>query len=319
MPHVFSSPLHPFSHRTAVRSSGFTLVEILIALSLLGLLTVMLFTSFYSITRSWEAGRSVIDASGHSDYLMEQLTAALRSAYTPGTGEKYGLIFQDDGEDERAHDVIEWTKVGPALVGEDAEFAYVPHRTRVLITDPDGEFPGGFTVRAWRQDLQLDDFDPEEDTTELCLSPKVIGFNCRMLDPEQARTADDEINWIDEWTKTNMLPTALELTLWMEPAEENGEPIESRRIVEIPMGVLSQNPNLGSSSNEESRRGTSTSVGGRSSRRGNRVQIETNRGGNSGGRPSARPQGGPTGGMTSPTPGGMPPPAPGGMPPAMPR
>ena len=55
MPHVFSSPLHPFSRRTAVRSSGFTLVEILIALSLLGLLTVMLFTSFYSITRSWEA------------------------------------------------------------------------------------------------------------------------------------------------------------------------------------------------------------------------------------------------------------------------
>lgn len=311
MLHVFSSLLHPLSRRTAVRSSGFTLVEILIALSLLGLLTVMLFTSFYSITRSWEAGRSVIDASGHSDYLMEQLTAALRSAYTPGTGEKYGLIFQDDGEDERAHDVIEWTKVGPALVGEDAEFAYVPHRTRVLITDPDGEFPGGFTVRAWRQDLQLDDFDPEEDTTELCLSPKVIGFNCRMLDPEQARTADDEINWIDEWTKTNTLPTALELTLWMEPAEEDGDPIESRRIVEIPMGVLSQNPNLGSSSNEASRKGTSTTTGGRSSRRGNRVQIETNRGGNSG-RPTP-----PTGGMT-PAPGGMTP-APGGMPPPMPR
>lgn len=262
---------------------GFTLVEILIALSLLGLLTVMLFTSFYSVTRAWESGRSVIDASGHSDYLMEQLSAALRSAYTPGTGEKYGLIFLDDGEDERAHDIIEWTKVGPALVGEDAEFAEVPHRIRVSITDPDGDFPGGFTVRAWRQDLQLDEFDPEEDTTELCLSPKVIGFNCRMLDPDQPRTVEDEINWIDEWTKTNMLPTALELTLWMEPPEDGEEPIESRRIVEVPMGALSQNPNLGSSSNEQARRGTSSVSGS--------VQIETGKGNRNPSRPSTPPAG----------------------------
>jgi prepilin-type N-terminal cleavage/methylation domain-containing protein len=276
-----SPPFSTHTHTTVkpTKSAGFTLVEILIALSLLGLLTVMLFTSFYSVTRAWETGRNVIDSSGHSDYLMEQLTAALRSAYTPGTGEKYGLIFLDDGEDERAHDSIEWSKVGPALVGEDAEFAHVPHRIRVQITEPEDDFPGGFTVRAWRQDLQLDDFNPEEDTTELCLSPKVIGFNCRMLDPDEPRTTDDEINWIDEWTKTNMLPTAVELTLWMEPAEDDGEPIESRRIVEIPMGVLSQNPNQGSTANEEARGGTSTSIGGGRRRRGREnVIIETGRG-----------------------------------------
>lgn len=304
-------PRHRFpSSLTRHATKGFTLVEILIALSLLGLLTVMLFTSFYSITRAWETGRSVIDASGHSDYLMEQLTAALRSAYTPGTGEKYGLIFFDDGEDEGARDIIEWSKVGPALVGEDAEFAHVPHRIRVSITDEDGDFPGGFTVRAWRQDLQLEDFDPETHTTELCLSPKVIGFNCRMLDPDQPRTTDDEINWIDEWTKTNMLPTALELTLWMAPAEEDGDPIESRRIVEIPMGALSQNPNIGSSSNQEARQGTSTTVGGVSGSR--RPQF----GGNRNNRPNGnRNEGGPGGGFFQG--GGAP--APGGMQPPMPR
>lgn len=303
-------PLAPIPSRKRIhllqKVAGFTLVEILIALSLLGLLTVMLFTSFHSVTRAWETGRSVIDASGHSDYLMEQLTAALRSAYTPGSGEKYGLVFQDDGEDQRAHDIIEWSKVGPALVGEDAEFAHVPHRIRVLITEPDGDFPGGFTVRAWRQDLQLDDFNPEEDTTELCLSPKVIGFNCRMLDPDQARTADDEINWIDEWTKTNMLPTALELTLWMESPEEDGEPIESRRIVEIPMGALSQNPSLGSSSNQTAREGTSTAVGSGGRRRGQNFSIQP--GGNRGPRPA--PNNGPNNGPTPMPPNGMPPPMP---------
>lgn len=280
---------------------AFTLVEVLIALTLLGLLTAMLFTSFNAIVRAWESGRTAVDATNHADYLLEQLSAALRSAYFPGSGEKYGLIFTDDGDDPRSHDLIEWTKVGAALVGEDADFANVPHRVRVTVTEPDAPFPGGFTVRAWRQDLQLDAFDPDRDTIELSLSPKVIGLNCRLLDPDSARTADDELNWIDEWTKTNTLPTALELTLWMEPAEKDAEPIEAKRIIELPMGALSQNPSLASSANETSKRGTSTSVGG--GRRPNRPGA-----GNaaSGGQDLFRPGNGngqPPGG-TPPTPGG---------------
>lgn len=280
---------------------AFTLVEVLIALTLLGLLTAMLFTSFNAIVRAWESGRTAIDATNHADYLLEQLSAALRSAYFPGSGEKYGLIFTDDGDDPRSHDLIEWTKVGAALVGEDADFANVPHRVRVTVTEPDAPFPGGFTVRAWRQDLQLDAFDPDRDTIELSLSPKVIGLNCRLLDPDSARTADDELNWIDEWTKTNTLPTALELTLWMEPAEKDAEPIEAKRIIELPMGALSQNPSLASSANETSKRGTSTSVGG--GRRPNRPGAGN---ASSGGQDLFRPGNGngqPLGG-TPPTPGG---------------
>lgn len=274
------------------RQGGFTLVEILLALTLLGMLTIMLFSSFYSVIRAWEAGRAAIDSEGHADYLMEQLAAALRSAYTPGVGEKYGLVFTDDGEEADARDTIEWTKTGPALVGEDAEFAQVPHRVRVTVTEKDGEHPGGFTVRAWRQDLQLDEFNPEEDTAELCLSPKVVGFNCRMLDPDQEKTIDDEINWVDEWTKTNTLPTAIEITLWMEPAEKGEDPIEAKRIVEIPMGPLSQNPSLGASSSEEARRGTSTSVGG--GRRRPNGPVSSGQGGN--------PPPGPGGGGAAPPP-----------------
>ncbi len=288
-----------------LKKSGFTLVEVLIALSLLGLLTVMLFTSFNAVVRAWETGRSTIDAAGHADYLMEQLSAALRSAYYPGSGEKYGLVFVNDGEDQSARDIIEWTKIGAALVGEDAEFAQVPHRVRISVTEPDGAFPGGFTVRAWRQDLQLEEFDPEVDTAELSLSPEVIGLNCRMLDPNTTKTVDGELNWVDEWTKTNTLPTVLEITFWMRSPEKDGEPIASQRIIELPMGALSQNPSLAGAANSEARTGTSTSVGGRR-RRSNR-SINDSSGGvfkPGKGRPSQsssnRPGGNSSGGMFRP-------------------
>ena len=287
---------------------AFTLVEVLIALTLLGLLTAMLFTSFNAVVRAWESGRAAIDATNHADYLLEQLTAALRSAYYPGSGEQYGLIFTDDGDDLRSHDLIEWTKVGAALVGEDADFADVPHRVRITVTEPDAPFPGGFTIRAWRQGLQLDAFDPDRDTIELSLSPKVVGFNCRLLDPDTARTADDELNWIDEWTKTNTLPTALELTLWMEGAEKDSDPIEAKRIVELPMGILSQNPSLAASANDSSKRGTSTSVGGgrRPNRPGNTNNANNGQGpfrpgnGNNNGQGSGNRPPMPGGGNTRP-------------------
>jgi len=300
--------------------AGFTLIELLLALTLLGLLTAMLFTSFYAVNRSWDAGRAAVDAQGHADYLMEQLSAALRSAYNPGAGEKHGLIFVDDGDDDHARDSIEWSKVGAALIGEDAEFAQVPHRVRVTVTDRESDLlPGGFTVRAWRQDLQLEEFNPEEDSAELCLSPKVVGFNCRMLDPSQEKNSDDTLNWIDEWTKTNTLPNVVELTLWLESADTAETPIEVKRIVELPMATLSQNPSLATSANQTARGGTSAQgrqggnangglfVGGGGRQGGNRPGNQQNGQGQPGASQGNRPggaQGGPTDGSMPPFPGG---------------
>lgn len=291
-----------------LRKTGFTLIEVLIAMTLLGLLTVMLFTSFDSVTRSWTVARKVCDASGHSDYLLDQLSAALRSAYTPGEGDAYGFKFTDDGEGEEARDSFEWTKVGPALIGEDVAFAQVPHRVRVYLSDEDDGVPAGFAVRAWRQDLQLDEFDPEEDASYLVLSPKVQGLSCRMLDPAQELTEDKELNWIDTWEKESMLPSAVEVTLWLEPAERGEDPIEYKRIIEIPISALSQNPSTGSNANKKAKEGTSEPTAG-----GGRRPVFGNNGSNGSGRPSGnanRPSGGSSGGGMF-MPGGGGPPAPG--------
>lgn len=296
---------------------GFTLVEMLVALLLTGLLSVMLFTSFSSVTRSWNVGRRIADSSGHSDFIMDQIESALRSAYTPGEGDAYGLKFDSDGDDENARDRIEWSKIGPALIGDDVAFADVPHRVHIFIADEEDGHPGGFAVCAWRQSMRIDEesgaaidedevtaeevFRPEEEEAFLILSPKVQGLNIRLLDPEQEVDEDDELKWIEEteeWTKESILPTAVEITLWLKPPEEGADPIEYKRIIQIPMAQVSQNSSLASGANQTSRGGTSATEGHR----------RPNSNINGGGVPP--PIGGP-GGLNGGRPGGGRPPAPG--------
>lgn len=295
---------------------GFTLVEMLVALLLTGILSVMLFSSFTTVTRSWNAGRSLADSSGHSDFIMDQIESALRSAYTPGEGDAYGLKFESDGDDESARDRIEWSKIGPALIGDDVAFADVPHRVHIYIADEENGRPGGFAVCAWRQSMRIDEesgaaieedetkaedeFRPEEEEAFLILSPKVQGMNIRLLDPEEELDEDEELKWIEEteeWTKENILPTALEITLWLEPPEDGEDPIQYKRIIQIPMAQVSQNSGLASGANQTSRGGTSATEGSNNNRR------PGNHSGNTSGPPVMGGGGRPVGGPPNPAQG----------------
>jgi hypothetical protein len=44
-----------------------------------------------------------------------------------------------------------------------------------------------------------------------------------------------DIKWDDEWANSNSLPKAVEVTLFVRPAEEGKDPLEIKRIVKIPM------------------------------------------------------------------------------------
>jgi len=236
---------------------GFTLIEVVMATMILSIMMLMSFFCFDAVVQSWTAGIEASDAMGQADYVMEQLVSGLRSAYYPDAGTKlddYGFQLSDNGEDADARDSISWVKLGSALVGEDCGFAESPHRISISVSDE--EETRGLLAKAWRVDLQLDDFDPSEDVLPIGLSPRVIAFNCRVLDKDQPEK-DDEPNWQDEWASSNCIPKAVEISLYMEPPAnaEDQDPIEVKRIVKIPLWDISQNPRKKDDSNSTSKRG----------------------------------------------------------------
>ena len=222
---------------TTRKNDGFTLLELLIAVSLLAVATTVAFVAFSTVTRAWRRGMELTDRLHHGDYVAEQLVMALRSAYYPQGRDsdpgRCGLWMENNGSGQDAADMISWVKLGGALVGRGSKFADTPHRVQFTV-DRDEEGEQAVMVKAWRLYGQSEEFDPEVDVDPVFISHKVLGFDCRVA----YELVDDEIDWLEEWEYTNQLPTVMELSIYLPPLEEGGEPVEIKRIVGLPVAYL---------------------------------------------------------------------------------
>ena len=223
--------------KTADKNTGFTLLEILLALSILAVVTAVTYLTFSTVAIGWKKGMKLSDEIQHGDFVMDQLEAGLRSAYYPagGNGRDYGFRLDNDGDGESARDTISWVKIGPALVGQHCKFAGTPHRVEFTIDDGDDGDPA-VSIRAWRILGQVEGFDPEIDVEPIFISKGIKGFNCDPIDP---LSDPEDPEWMDEWEDTNKVPTSIQITLYMEPLEEDEDPVKIQRLVTIPVAPLS--------------------------------------------------------------------------------
>lgn len=216
--------------------SGFTLLEILLAVMILGMVSVVTFMTFSTAVMAWQKGTKLSDSLNHGDFVMDQLVMGLRSAYYPEkNGSEYGFWHKDGGDGASAHDEICWVKLGGALVGRHSKIAETPHRIHFFVDEgDDGESVA--EVQAWRLQGQVDDFDSDE-IEPVVLSKHVVGFNCRMA---YQIDKDGEIDWLDDWEDqlTNKIPTVVEVTLYLEAPSERDDPIELKRVIGLRLGAL---------------------------------------------------------------------------------
>lgn len=212
------------------------------AVTILTAITGITLMAFQVVSAAWRKGMSLSDSLHHGDFVMDQLVLGLRSAYYMPDSEdeqdKYGFAIEDNGDSTRSSDMVTWVKLGSALVGSDSrdlENPNMPHRVEFFVVE-DEQGESAAAVRAWSLVKQLEDFE-SDDVEPRFIARRIVGFNCRMQDPES--DLEDEIEWIDDWEDTNRLPHSVEVTLWMDPAEEGEDPIELKRVVQIPLGPLS--------------------------------------------------------------------------------
>ena len=245
---------------------GFTMIEMLLATVLVGVLTTFSVLTFRSVSHGWQVSADYLDKMQRTDYALNQVVSGLRSMYYPHDGSqnaKYGFVLMNkgDGEDPRRSDVIEWSKLGSAIVGTKSDKADSVHRVQVMVLeegDDDYAEPiqkTGLYARTMRDSALGEDKD--EDDTDLTfgnaelyqpilIADGVTGFNCRVLkkaeDAEASGARDNENDkkkFEDEFAESNSVPYKVELTFQIEKPDDNFRSQTKRaplvRIVRIPI------------------------------------------------------------------------------------
>ncbi len=200
---------------------GFTLIELVLALSIVAIMVTMLFGGLRVGLRAWQRGEERAAVLQHARSVTQLLQEALGGIYayrgradqdTPGAGEV--LLFQ--GEAER----LSFVTVSPP-VSLPAAIAFVA----VTLSMDAGNAPG-LAIR----EKALPNFNPFETVTPSVVDPTITAIRFRYL--------RDDGTWEETWDgpEEHMVPRAVEVTL---TAMTNGR-VQQAPPITVPIRVNSQ-------------------------------------------------------------------------------
>lgn len=248
---------------------GFTLLEIMCAVVLVGVVTAISIATFNAVSRGWEISTDYIDKMQRTDYALNQLVSDLRSLYYPHDGEtsyNYGFVLNNngDGEDPKSSDTIEFSRL--ASIGDKQKAASTVHRVQVMILEEGNNDYGARRSRAGiaktglykrispdSSILPSDNIDDDytlansELYEPILVADGISGFNCRVLKEEPLQSGTkasyEKDDFEDEWASSNSVPCMVELTFRI--ADPDGKSYRSNtapvmRIVRLPIFEQSQ-------------------------------------------------------------------------------
>ena len=247
---------------------AFTMVELLLATFIVGVITAVSALTFNAVTRGWQISTDYIDKMQRTDYALNQVISGLRSMYYPHDGkqdDRYGFQLTDNGEgdDPRRSDVITWSKTGPAIVGTKNAIADTVHRVQVMVLEEgDNDYvepiqKTGLYARLCGDSALIPKSDEADETDytfsnmelyqPILIADGVVGFNCRVVKTAKDGKSDsprnsgenDKEKFENEFSESNSVPYKVELTFQVESADENLRSQKTRaplvRIIKIPI------------------------------------------------------------------------------------
>ncbi|HTN43316.1 MAG TPA: type II secretion system protein GspJ [Nitrospiria bacterium] len=186
--------------------SGFTLLELLIALGIAVVLVTLLYETFNAVLRSTQ----IVDQESEIDQMvrvsMERMTSELRSAYwRPSSDAGSASVFLFDGEDgtggAQPADTLRFTTLSHALASAGNTDPSVSIVEYALIPDQETDT----AVLMHREETSP--LSPSVNSLEEYeLGESVIGLNFRYFDGQ---------DWWDQWNDADKkkLPKAVEIQL----------------------------------------------------------------------------------------------------------
>jgi prepilin-type N-terminal cleavage/methylation domain-containing protein len=211
---------------------GFTLLELLVAMSLMVVVASCLYSSLYTGFRAYRSARAAVDPTSTALNVIELIKRDIRGVLPPGSHLAGAFIGTDSGgikgvdtdslEFYTTHVYVDDTQ----LTGSVAETPVVGGIGKVnLLLEEDTETRDDtyLLLREVTTDLlAAREVEPQEQI--LCRG--VVSLNLRYYDGAE---------WLDEWDSTtdaNSLPLAVEIDLEVAHPDKHSQELQKRRLVE---------------------------------------------------------------------------------------
>lgn len=215
--------------------TGFTLLELLVAMVILVTAMAIAFQSFSGTIRGWKRGMEVIDGIKHGDFAMNQLAAAINSTiYFSNPRKTYAFTFEKESSAGLPADSISMVTSSGAFLPHNSPFVDGPHRLNIFIDTEDGN--QALFITATPAVANDEEAEEEYAADPILVSTAVQGLEILVWDAENE-------DWTEEWEKENSVPERIRLAVYVASDDEDEEPIKFERVIEIPV-ALSVKENL---------------------------------------------------------------------------
>jgi general secretion pathway protein J len=210
--------------RTRVRHAhgGFTLLEIMVALALLGMVVAAMYSTWMAIMRGSKVGLNAAAAVQRSRVAIHTLEDALTAARSFSADDQYYGFSGENGDQASLSFVARLSKTFPRG-GKFGDFDV----RRVNFSLEQGA--NGEKDLVLRQNPILMDLDVDEKEHPVVLARNVKEFDLGFSDGKSA-------DWLDEWTQTNQLPKLVKITLRLVGNDSSSATViqELTRVVALP-------------------------------------------------------------------------------------
>jgi|YelNatPaOPRAMG01_1025707.scaffolds.fasta_scaffold05891_7 type II secretion system protein J len=231
---------------TARAPKGFTLLELLLAVTVLGLVITSVYRTWNTSLTGWKRAAEVSDAFQRERVVMDVLAELTKSAvYFRSTRDLY-QITGTSATTSGSNTVSFVTGSDVLLPPDELMVAGLRRVTIALHRDETGQtFLGVESVPA----LQAEN---AEAPALRVISTEVTGFAARFRNPRDG-------SWKDEWSDRATIPDAIEYTVAF-----GDPPVTVTRAMELPVAqaTLGDNPNTQDTTNEVRRREFDPQTGG---------------------------------------------------------
>ena len=182
-------------------SKGFTLIEILISLAIMGLLSLIVYSGLRTAVHAWQMGKSRLEHQQKLRFLYGKLIEELKSAYAYRVKHEntYRLAFIGE------NDYIEFISSSEPMVSLTTPGGM--KKIEIYIDNESSTDEEGLVIKEsvfnYGEDFFGEEFNEEEDSILYEIDPKAISISFRYFYYPSLRVYDMsgqlEGKWVDKW------------------------------------------------------------------------------------------------------------------------